>query len=479
MCSMRKSSLINSWAIIFVFCLSWAELGRLTGHVKRDVLDALVNAKWWDLSSGAHIVALAILILVMFLLCLRRLRGVSIPVNNYERALAVAILLLGFYLCLNQFSELENVMSRKTDFGTIYSASLALFSGEDPYRATGNEYFYPPLLAFLFGPLTRLPLAAASTLFFSFKFIMVVWTLVACYRLVEGYHFRDTRHALFVLGLIFVAARFWVADLQFGNTNVVIMFLVVAAIFQDRNDNHLAAGLFLALAVAIKILPCALCLHFLLLRRWRTIGYFLVGLIGFNLLPWAALPQQWGNAWLAYFDAGVVGKLSQRLAQPDNQSLWGLINRMFPEDPLANLRLVWGGAAILLTSFVVLVSARVRNRADLSPVAGASLFSLLGLLVSPGSWVVHYTAVLLPMVVLWKICLKNNGLGRWPWVLFFCANFAYTLSGWSRPTVNASISQSWFVIVTVLLLVGIGVLALSGRPLDASGGPEPATSDPK
>jgi alpha-1,2-mannosyltransferase len=381
----------------------------------------------------------------------------------------VVLILLAVFLCFNQVGELANIASRVTDFGTIYHASEALYAGGDPYAATDNAYFYPPLLAVLFGPVTWLPIAPASLLFFALKFVMLIWTLVACDRLVGGDGFTGGRRTLFVLGLVFVASRFWMADLQYGNTNVVIMFLMIAAISWDRDDRPWAAGLVLALAVSIKIVPVFLCLHFLVLRRWRTLVYFSVGMALLNLLPWLFLQGHWLATWNAYFDAGVAAKLSQRLAQPDNQSLWGLLNRKFPTQPLADLRLGWFLVSGALGLWAGWVTWAARRKGPLALTAAASLYFLVGLMVSPGSWVVHYTAVLLPMVVLWTLALSDRAPGRGAWPLFALTNIAFTVSGWSRPTVHASITQSWFVLAAILLLVGLGAWVLatprfSGEP---------------
>ncbi len=464
MVDMLKSRLLKLWFLVLVFCAVWAELGRLTGRIQRPILDDFFFGAdtWWGLPPLVHIGVLLVLVGLLFLIARQALFGVGFPTARGRRVLAGVIVLLGVFLCLNQFSELENVVSRATDFGTIHSGSTALFADGDPYAATENGYFYPPLLAFLFGPLLLLPPVGASTLFFSLKFMMVVWTLLACDRLVRGTRFGAGRRDLFITGLIFVAARFWTADLQFGNTNVLILFLMTAAIVLDRQDRAVAAGLVLALTVSIKVIPAVLCLHFLVTRRWRVLGFFLAGLVGFNLLPWLFLQGTWWESWTAYFDAGVTGKLGQRLAQPDNQSLWGLINRTLPDVPLETLRWVWMGLSAALAAFAGYVSLRARANDTLAQVAAVSLYPLLGLLVSPGSWVVHYTAVLLPMAVVLTVAMSGTGPGpgRWSWVLFFCANFAFTMSGWSRATVNASISQSWFVAAAVMLMIGIGTWIL-------------------
>lgn len=458
------------WLFVAVFCLALAELGRLAGFVPRQVLDNLFSgaAAWWDLPGTVHGANLIAYVGIAVVVGRGFSLGAVLPGDRPGRFLTAALILLGVFLCLNQFAEMENVVSQVTDFGTIFNGGEALFAGGDPYEATANGYFYPPLLAFLFGLLIWLPPAGASLLFFTLKFVMLVWTLAACDRLVEGDRFTGGRRALFVFGLVFVASRFWIADLQYGNTNVPIMFLMIGAIVWDRNDRPWAAGLALALAVSIKILPVVLCLHFLVLGRWRTLIWFSGMTVLFNLVPWVFLQGHWWSTWQAYFDAGVTGKLSQRLAQPDNQSLWGLINRLFPEQPLASLRYVWFAASAALGLFAGWVSWKSRSAGGLAVVAAAALYPLLGLMVSPGSWVVHYTAVLLPMTVIWMTALTGRISGPWFWVVFAACNFAFTASGWARMTVHASITQSWFVMAAVVLMVTLGL----GSRLDRKAEPK-------
>ena len=73
-----------------------------------------------------------------------------------------------------------------------------------------------------------------------------------------------------VFGLIFVASRFWIADMQYGNTNVVILALCVGTVAADLRDRAWLAGLLLALAVTIKLTPVVLLGWFLARRRWRA-----------------------------------------------------------------------------------------------------------------------------------------------------------------------------------------------------------------
>ncbi|MBK8165299.1 MAG: DUF2029 domain-containing protein [bacterium] len=454
------------WLVVLLACLAIAELGHVAGFVGEPVVRGLSgpDTDWWRRSAIFHFGAFGCLLGLVVLAGRSLSRRLPRLQSRAARILAVVIVLLGVVLCLNQFAEMRRVVSQVTDFGTIYAASRALFGGGDPYAATDNAYFYPPLLSFLFGSLIRLTPAGASLLFFSVKMVLVVWALAACDRLVSGERFNGGRRVLFSLGMIFVAARFWIADLQFGNTNVLIMFLVIASIAMDHDQRPLPAGLALALAISIKIIPGVLCVHYLCRRRWRTLAITAVTVLGLNLMPWFLLRDHWWSAWESYHVAGVAGKLSLRLSEPDNQSLWGVINRTFPNGSIADLRIVWLAASLLLVSFAGLVSRVAIRREPMAHIASAALYPLLGLLVSPGSWVVHYTATLLPMTTVWMLALSRQWSGRISWPLFLAANLAFTMSGWARITVRASTTQSWFVLATVLLVVGLGAWVLT-RPV--------------
>jgi len=371
--------------------------------------------------------------------------------NKRDKILLAAFVLFFIYLLSNQFSEMNKLQSATTDFGSIFNAAIALNNGIDPYHATGNAYFYPPVLAMLFGVLTFLPIAGASFLFFCLKILLVVFALKACFQLVGGNRFSDSRKTLFILGLVFVAARFWESDLQYGNTNSLIMALVILAITWDSKGRWLLSGIALALATSIKILPILLVIHFVFHRRWKTVAAFSIALLILNLLPFVWSYDSWLNVWQSYLDAGVVSKLNARLSQPDNQSLWGMINRSFSDVTLSNLRFIWLSCSALLLGLAGWLSYKTRTSSSSVKIAVASLYPLLGLLISPGSWVVHYTAVLLPMAVLWSILLRKDWQGLVPWTLFGVINIIFSASGWSRFTVNAAINYSLFVIAVIIL----------------------------
>lgn len=367
------------------------------------------------------------------------------------------------YALATQFGEAARVVSQETDFGTFYDAAIAVRGGSDPYEATAGKYFYPPTFAFCFAVLTVLPKGGASLLWFTIKLALVIWSLAAVYGLLEERAGSAAGRRWLAAGVVLVAARFLLADLRFGNVNTFVLWLTLAAIALDFKEKPVLAGLAAAAAVSIKLVPAVFLVYFLARGRCRVVLWAGAWLVALNLLPLAAMGHSFGGVWASYMETGVYGKLAGRIAQPDNQSLWGALNRSL-DLPLSQIRIIWGAASVLLTAVAAWTAWRVRGDARVRRAGAAALFFLLGLLVSPGSWVVHYGAVLLPMSYLLAVGVMGRRRDYAYWAVFAAASLAFTFSGWWRLTVRLSIEQSWFVAANCLLFFVLVFLVSDKRP---------------
>lgn len=373
------------------------------------------------------------------------------------------LILVAFY---EQFQEMAKLVDSLTDFRMFYEAAVALGAGDNPYTINNGGYFHPPTFAFYFQSLTWLPITGASLLWFTIKLVLVIWSIRAVFRLVGGREPDVSNQRWLILGAILVAARFLLADLAYGNTNVLVLWLTLAAVSLDSEEKPCLAALALAGAASVKVVPILFVVYFLARRRLPVLMWMAVWLLALNLTPLLLGGGIMQEAWRSYLETGVAGKLNDSLAQLDNQSMWGALSRLSGW-PLSLKRLAWGGLSLLLISTAAWATynLRVRCRTDRYRQAGAaSLFFLLGLLVSPGSWVVHYCALLLPMTYLLGKALKESARAPVLWAVFIVANVVFTISGWFRPSVRWSIEQSWFVIMTLVLFATmVGLTTRSQR----------------
>ena len=189
------------------------------------------------------------------------------------------------------------------DFEHFYRGAKAMREGTDPYAAGVRGYIYPPLIAFLFMPLTFLSVQTAAVVMLALNMALALMcTFVACKEALRRF---DLEHSfgglLTVVALTTVlAAPRLRSELQMWQTNLLMLAAMLLALrWLDRRPRW--AGLMLGLAVNIKYLPLIYLPYLLLRRRYTAAVWFVLGIVAFALLPalhtgWAANKQQWVTA---------------------------------------------------------------------------------------------------------------------------------------------------------------------------------------
>src|SRR5207247_1514186 len=77
-------------------------------------------------------------------------------------------------------------------------------------------------------------------------------------------------------------------DLEHGNVNIVVFFVVTAGLWAFRHRHDRAAGLAIGLAAAFKVTPALFIPYFAYKREWRVVLWSCLGL-GLFLLAAPAL----------------------------------------------------------------------------------------------------------------------------------------------------------------------------------------------
>jgi len=226
---------------------------------------------------------------------------------------------------------------------------------------------------------------------------------------------------------------------------------VVMALSSDLKGKSTRAGLALGLAGGVKLIPLAVVAWLVGRSSWKTLAWTGVALIALFGVT-AMTPMGAPGLWDAYWDHGVVAKIGDDLSQPDNQSILGSLSRLPIERGVS--RALWYASCGLVVSLVALASWRSRRSTGMDAISSAALCPAMILLISPGSWMVHYVMAMLPLAVLMAI---GYGFRDWAGIAaFWAGNLAFTMSGWSRPTVRIAIEQSWYV----LALLGLFAVLL-------------------
>jgi alpha-1,2-mannosyltransferase len=222
--------------------------------------------------------------------------------------------------------------------------------GEGVDIASRYNYPNPPIMALLLYPLARLPVALhhlglsekAVSIFAAlcWFYIKVALTMLAfrwVFRLVED----PTRpFPLWAKALtILLSLRPIMSDLQHGNVNLFILFLVVAALSAYQRQRDVLAGVVLALAIACKVTPALFVPYFLWKRAWKALAGCSLGLLLFlwpGFVPAVLMGWERNERHLVswYYDMVypfvIEGKVT---SEHHNQSLPGLVSRLATHSP--------------------------------------------------------------------------------------------------------------------------------------------------
>ncbi len=201
------------------------------------------------------------------------------------------------------------------DFHCFYYAAQAMVAGGDPYAAddpyydattNDNRYIYPPLVAFLYTPLTGLSFHnAARVMLFIDAVMLMAAVLLSADHFARTLAKRRDGAAVFGIGLIatVVLADKFKNELQMLQTNAPMLLAFVLAI-RWNHRRPIASGAALGFILNIKYLSLIFVPYLIWRRQWRALGSMAMFGIGLALLP--ALLTGW-NANLGHLRTAFHG----------------------------------------------------------------------------------------------------------------------------------------------------------------------------
>jgi hypothetical protein len=217
----------------------------------------------------------------------------------------------------------------------------ALGRGENIYEV----YTYPnaPIMALILYPLAQMPrvevagrdVDTGALTWFAIKVVLTVVTFAMAVQVLQER--RRPFPAGAQLAMLVLSLRPIIGDLSHGNVNLLILFLVVAALYAFKRGFDFTAGVVLALGICCKVTPALFVPYFLWKRAWKTAAGCGVGLVlFFVVVPGAVLGMgrnaellaSWTDKMIRPFVAG--GEVT---TEHNNQSIPGLLYRMLTHSP--------------------------------------------------------------------------------------------------------------------------------------------------
>jgi hypothetical protein len=345
----------------------------------------------------------------------------------------VGLLLLFIFLSVQYSLKVRKHGEASSAFNRWRRQVLALEAGEDAYHL--YQYPNPPMMGLLLLPYYKVPELPGALAWYYTKLVLAFLSLLMIFRLVEDPErpFPEWAKALTVL----LSLKPIMGDLTHGNVNLVILFLVIAALYAYRSGKDLLSGVVLALAIVCKVTPALFVPYFIWKRAWKTLAGCAVGLLLFYVvIPGLFLGQRHNLQLLdSWADVMIRPALEGKVAYSEhyNQSIPGLVSRLLTHSPsfsdwidghiyhpLAyhNIASLTQGQAKLiilgcgaLFGLMVLWCCRtpVNERGGWHAAAEYSIIILGMLLFSERTWKHHCVTLALPFaVVCYRLALASE-----------------------------------------------------------------------
>jgi alpha-1,2-mannosyltransferase len=322
---------------------------------------------------------------------------------------------------------------------------------------TKYGFTYPPFAALTMLPMAVLPwwlvnvLAIAATVVVTIT--VLYWFLAPVIRR-QGWSRWFAMATATILVALFEPLR---ETLSFGQVNMLLVFVVVADLLLLVRYRSPLGGVGIGLATAVKLTPGIFILYLVIARRFRAAALASATTLAATVLAGALAPDATREFWTsALWDTDRVGSLSFI----SNQSLEGFVARLHPSNPNTGLWILLVLGALALWGMRVWRAARVGD-----DLAGLALTGVVGLLISPVTWI-HHMVWLLPALLV----LVDRGLaarGRRRILLLTFAGLMYVLLC-SRAPWNFSEEGDWtgwgvlgsnsYVFASIILLAALPIV---------------------
>lgn len=351
---------------------------------------------------------------------------------------AFLALLLIFGLVVEKRSAF--MQRRMTDLGVYLRVAWAVRAGEDVYDVIDNNgwhYQYPPLFAILLTPFADPPPGADATGFVPYPISVALWYVFSLACLAAAVHLLasalEDRSAAALGGLPPRGCRRWWAlrlvpvlaclppighTLMRGQVNLLLLALLCAMSAAFIRGRSWRAGLWLAGAVCLKVIPAFLLLVPLWRRDFRCLAGCVLGLlVGLLLIPAAVFGLPRTIEYYREYDEKLLrpatGKGADQsraeelimMTRNDSQSALAAIhNTLYPDrlkrppHPAEEVR--WAARVLvgLLTGLTLLAAGWRRQPTGTGTALLIGALTLAMLLYSPICHL-HYFCLMVPLVM--------------------------------------------------------------------------------
>ncbi|GAA0952035.1 hypothetical protein Vau01_004520 [Virgisporangium aurantiacum] len=383
-----------------------------------------------------------------------------LPEWTRRRGTRQAAIVFGLFVAAVAFDAAFAVRHGFFDLRVYFGAMNHWVAGNGEiydYLLPGTKYgfTYPP-----FAALTMLPMAYVGwhVAIVISLLLTVGAALAVIYWLVEPMARRNGWSPWFVLG---IAAALAVAfepmreTFLFGQVNAILLVLVAADVLFLVRYNRSVAGVGIGLATAIKLTPGIFIIYLVITKRFRAAAVASGTMMAATVLAGAVAPDASRIFWTdALWNTSRVGENSF----VSNQSLNGVVHRW---DSVQPSTATWGLLVLATLAVWAWRSRQAARRGD--EAMGLALTGIVGVLISPITWVHHLVWVLPAMILLVdRGLVKGLSKRRRNWLLglaavtyaVMCSRLVWAFNG-KFETWYGWLGSNAYVWLSLIMLVAV------------------------
>jgi len=177
--------------------------------------------------------------------------------ETYSRRMAILILVVVAFSLMVR--DGPGSVRKGFDFRMFYRVTCDVFSGDDLYEKHA-EFMYLPIWPLLIRPLAWMNLKQALIFWFVLNVLFLVVSLPLAAYVITGQMLPKRTTLLFFLCAL-VMTHALSSNFEHGNSNLIILFLVVLGLALYRRGWDIGAGAVIGLAAVIKITPALFVLY--------------------------------------------------------------------------------------------------------------------------------------------------------------------------------------------------------------------------
>jgi len=335
--------------------------------------------------------------------------------SGKARNILLIILVFLFFSLVYQYFVKKDM----SDFGVFYQGGKRILKGETIYRASDGylKYKYSPASAVFFSLFALLPYEIAKFIWYLSGLFLLFLSLIISYDILPS---KQKKKGIVIFFSFLVLLKFFAREIELGQANIFIFFLLIMMIRAVLEKNDVRGGLFWGFSLFFKPYALVFLPYFILKKRVKLIASGLgMVVLGF-ILPVIFYGLEGNMVVLKEWQKTLSQSTPRLLDYYDNASIHAFFLKILPADK-RELALIFIICTVLLVcfSFLWMMLSGKKKGLERPEVLESSFLFILIPFLSPLGWNYNYLYSLLAVAFL------LNFIDKFPAILKYVliANF--------------------------------------------------------